>query len=71
MPMSSEERESWGRICERVDNLQRRIERLEEDSRERKREGRAVMLSWWQVAAAGLFMVAASVGGAVLVLVFG
>ena len=71
MPMSSDERERWGRVCERVDNLQTRMDRLDEDFTGRKRESRAIVVSWWQVAIAGVFAVAASFGSAALVLVFG
>jgi hypothetical protein len=56
--------EEWGRYKEKV-------ERLEDEISARKRERRALVLSWWQVVVAGLFVLAASFGSAALVLLLG
>lgn len=56
--------EEWGRYKEKVD-------RLEDEIYARKRERRALVLSWWQLLAGGLFVLAGSFGSAALVLMFG
>jgi hypothetical protein len=67
MPMSPEERESWGRICERVDALRDRIDRLEQDLKEREKARRTVAIGWWHVIVGGLFLLAGSWGGSALI----
>jgi hypothetical protein len=56
--------EDWGRYKEKVD-------RLEDEVYGRRRERRALVVSWWQLIAGGLFVLAGSFGGAALVLVLG
>lgn len=55
---------------EKVHQTEARVNRLEDEVHGRKRESRALAVTWWQVIVTGLFLLAGSFGGAVLVLFF-
>jgi hypothetical protein len=56
---------------EKVHQTEVRLTRLEDEVHERKREGRAFAVGWWQVMVAGVIVSAASFGSAWLVLAIG
>ena len=56
----------FGRLEEKTHQTEGRVDRLEDEVYGRKREGRAFIVSWWQVVIAGLFVFAASFGSALI-----
>ena len=61
----------FGRLEEKAHQTEVRLNRLEDQVYERKRRRQALALSWWQVLIAGLFVLGASFGSALLVLFLG
>ncbi len=69
--LSPQELIEIGRGLEKADQNAKRLDRLEDELRGRDQHSRSVVLGWWHVVVGGLFVIAGSCGGSVLVLVLG
>ena len=59
-----------GRLEEKVRQTEARLRRLEDEVYQRRRERRALVLSWWQVFVLVVFTIGASLGSAWLGIAF-